>query len=151
MSQPYGFTWIEKAVLAAMARPESLEEMQWLREHGVELLISLTEDPPRRDWLNEAGLLLFHVPVPDMEAPTQEQLVRCVSAIIRANERKMGVGVHCGAGLGRTGVVLACWFVSKGYSAANAIARVRRLRPGSIETDEQAGAIHEFAGHHGAV
>ena len=72
-----------------------------------------------------------------------------MSAIARANERHMGVAVHCGAGLGRTGVVLACYFVHKGLTAQNAIGRVRRLRPGSIETDEQADAIAEFARQHG--
>lgn len=128
-----------------MARPESPEELAWLRRQGIELLLSLTEDPPRRDWLNDASLLLFHVPVIDMAAPTQEQLDRALSAIQRANERQMGVAVHCGAGLGRTGVVLACYFVSKGLTAQNAIARVRRLRPGSVETEEQADAIVEFA------
>jgi len=145
MPQPDGFSWIEKPLLGAMARPESPDDLTWLRGQGIELLISLTEDPLRRDWVNEAGLLVFHVPVVDMEAPTQEQLERCVSAITRAHDREMGVVVHCGAGLGRTGVVLACYFVNKGLSAQNAIARVRRLRPGSIETEEQADAVVEFA------
>jgi len=149
VSRPQGFTWIDKPLLAALARPESPEELTWLRRQGIELLLSLTEDPPRRDWLNDASLLLFHVPVIDMAAPTQEQLDRAVSAIQRANERQMGVAVHCGAGLGRTGVVLACYFVSKGLTAANAIARVRRLRPGSIETDDQADAVVEFARRRG--
>ena len=62
----------------------------------------------------------------------------------KAHERKMGLAVHCAAGLGRTGVVLACYFIDKGLTAANAIARVRRLRPGSIETEEQEKAIEEF-------
>ncbi len=145
MSQPHGFSWIDKPLLAAMARPESPEELAWLRSEGIEVLLSLTEDPPRRDWLEEAGLLLFHVPVEDMEPPTEEQLERCVSAIQKANAHQMGVAVHCGAGLGRTGVILACYFVDKGLSAANAIARVRRLRPGSIETKQQADAVADFA------
>lgn len=145
MSQPHGFSWIDKPLLAALARPESPEDLEWLRAQGVELLISLTEDPPRSDWVNDAGLLLFHVPVLDMEAPAQGQLDRCVSAISRANEHRMGVAVHCGAGLGRTGVVLACYFVQKGMTAQNAIAWVRRLRPGSIETEEQAEAVAQFS------
>jgi atypical dual specificity phosphatase len=148
MAQPHGFSWIDKPLLAALAQPESADDMRWLRRQGVELLISLTEDRPRRDWVEEAGLLVFHVPVIDMEAPTQEQLERCVSAIARANERHMGVAVHCGAGLGRTGVVLACYFVHTGLTAQNAIGRVRRLRPGSIETDEQADAVVDFARRH---
>lgn len=145
MAAPSGFSWIEKPLLAALARPAGPEDFRWLREQGIELLLSLTEDRPRRDWIDDAGLLVYHEPLEDMEPPEQDQLDRCVSAIVRANERKMGVAVHCGAGLGRTGVVLAAYFVVRGLSAANAIARIRRLRPGSIETDEQAAAVEFYA------
>lgn len=148
MATPEGFTWIEKPLLAALARPSDYEDFGWLRDHGIEVLVSLTEDRPRRDWAEDVGLLVFHEPLTDMEAPSQEQLARTVSAIDRATKRNMGVAVHCGAGLGRTGTVLAAYLVSKGMSAANAIARVRRLRPGSIETDEQEKAVEEFARRH---
>jgi atypical dual specificity phosphatase len=144
MPPPTGFSWIEKPLLAAMARPEAVEDLSWLRSQGIDLMLSLTEDPPRRDWVNSAGLLLIHEPMIDMAAPDQEQLQRCVSAILKAHERKMGVAIHCAAGLGRTGVVLACFFIDKGLNAMNAIARVRRLRPGSIETEDQEVAIEVF-------
>ncbi|HZY85105.1 MAG TPA: dual specificity protein phosphatase family protein [Gemmataceae bacterium] len=145
MAAPQGFSWVEKPLLAALARPAGPEDFTWLRENGIEVLLSLTEDRPRRDWADAANMLVFHEPLEDMEAPSQEQLDRCVSAILRATERHMGVAVHCGAGLGRTGVVLAAYFVARGLSAANAVARVRRLRPGSVETDEQAEAVELFA------
>ncbi len=145
MTQPSGFSWIEKPHLAALARPDGPDELAWLRQQGIQVLVSLTEDPLRRDWVNDAGLMMYHVPMEDMEAPTQEQLDRCISAINRALEQDLGVAVHCGAGMGRTGVVLACYLVSKGQTAENAMARVRRLRPGSIETDEQAESVMEFA------
>jgi atypical dual specificity phosphatase len=149
MATPNGFTWVDKPHLAAMARPSDPGDLTWLRQQGIEVLISLTEERPRRDWVNDAGLLVLHVPVEDMEAPTQDQLDRCISAIERANGQGMGVAVHCGAGLGRTGVILAAYFVAKGLSAQNAIGKVRRLRPGSIETDEQADAVVEFARRRG--
>lgn len=145
MSPPHGFSWIEKPMLAALARPGSVEDLHWLRQQGVQVLISLTEDPPRREWVNEAGMLVFHEPLEDMEPPTQEQLDRCVSAVRKALKGELGVAVHCGAGLGRTGVVLASYMVTTGMSASSAIAKIRRLRPHSIETDEQAESVEWFA------
>ncbi len=145
MAKPHYFSWIEKPHLAAMAYPGGVEELRWLKRHGIEILLSLTEEPPSSRDLRDAGLLLYHVPVVDMTAPTQEDLDRCISAIARGRESGMGVGVHCGAGAGRTGAVLACYFVSEGLSAEEAIRKVRKLRPSSIETDEQLDAVREFA------
>jgi atypical dual specificity phosphatase len=145
MPAPQGFSWVEKPLLAALARPGSAEDVRWLRQQGIEVLLSLTEDRLPRDWTEDASLLVYHEPLEDMEPPTQDQLDRCVSAITKAMEKNMGVAVHCGAGLGRTGVVLAAWLVSRGLSATTAIAKVRRLRPHSIETDEQAEAVEHFA------
>jgi atypical dual specificity phosphatase len=148
MSEPHGFSWVDQPQLAALARPDSQEDLEWLRRQGIDLLVSLTEDPPPQRWINEVGLFLVHEPVIDMEAPSQDQLERCISAIHKANANHFGAAVHCGAGLGRTGVVLACYFIHKGLSANNAIARVRRLRPGSIETEEQTEAVVEYARRH---
>jgi atypical dual specificity phosphatase len=145
MAAPQGFSWIEKPLLAALACPSSPEDLLWLRKQGIEVLVSLTEERPRRDWVEQADLLVFHEPMEDMEPPTQEQLERCVSAIRRATDRNMGVAVHCGAGLGRTGTVLAAYFVAKGMAPGAAIANVRRLRPGSVETEEQVEAVMTFA------
>jgi atypical dual specificity phosphatase len=145
MSPPAGFSWIDRPHLAASARPDGPEELAWLRQQGVQILLSLTEYPVRRDWVNDAGLMVMHVPVVDMEAPTQEQLDRCVSALNRARVQNMGVVVHCTAGLGRTGTVLAAYLVAQGFTPRAAIARVRELRPGSIETEDQVQAVEEFA------
>jgi atypical dual specificity phosphatase len=145
MSAPDGFTWVDPPLLAAMARPAAADEYEWLREQGVHLVISLCEDPPSRTWLNDAGLFSMRIPVEDMQPPTQHQVDVCLSAIEKAHARNFAVAVHCGAGLGRTGTMLACYFVKKGMSAPASISHVRRIRPGSIETSEQADAITDYA------
>ena len=53
--------------------------------------------------------------------------------------------MHCGAGIGRTGTMIACYLVDKGFSAEEAIQLVRQARPGSIETREQEQVIHDLA------
>ncbi|MGL4423999.1 MAG: dual specificity protein phosphatase 23 [Gemmataceae bacterium] len=142
---PYGFSWIDEPRVAGLAYPHALEDLQWLRANGVQVLLSLTESPPPRQAINEAGLLSIHVPIPDMNPPSEQQLNQIIAAIRKANATEMGVAVHCAAGRGRTGTVLAAHLVSKGLSALEAIRRVRELRPGSIETPEQERAVVRFA------
>ncbi len=143
MQTPDGFSWIEKGRLGAMGRPNR-SDLQWLRAHGVDVLISLTEEPPPRRDIDEAGLMLVHVPVVDMTSPTSDDLEKCISTILKSHQSGLGVAVHCGAGLGRTGVILACYLVQTGMKPEEAIRKVRRLRPGSIETEDQESTIIQF-------
>jgi len=145
MPAPHGFSWVERPKLAALAQPRDRDDFTWLRAHGIQVLLSLSEEPPRRDWINDAGLMVVHEPVEDYAAPTQDQLDRCVSVLGRARAQDMGVAVHCTAGRGRTGTVLAAWFVAAGMDAQQAVERIRQLRPGSVETEEQEEAVKEFA------
>ena len=55
------------------------------------------------------------------------------------------VVVTCYAGLGRTGVVLACYLVQHGYAPAAAIDHLRQLRPRSVITPEQEAAVYAYA------
>jgi atypical dual specificity phosphatase len=145
---PYGFSWIDPPHLAALARPDAAD-LAWLRENGVQVLISLTESPLPRNWVNDAGLMAVHIPVTDFTAPTERQLRLAVDTIDRAKRSGMGVAVHCGAGKGRTGTVLAAYLVSAGMNAREAIRKVRELRPGSVETAEQERAVIEWGERNG--
>ena len=142
---PPGFSWVDRPYLAALAQPRAAEDLAWLRRSGIEVLVSLSEDPPPRHWVNEAGLMLVHVPVVDMTAPSLRQLEQAVDAIDRTNRSGMAAAVHCTAGLGRTGTVLAGYFVAKGMRPEAAIEKVRELRPGSIETLDQERVVEEYA------
>ena len=53
--------------------------------------------------------------------------------------------LHCDAGLGRTGTVLAAYLVSRGESASAALEKVRAMRPGSVETPDQEQVITKYA------
>src|SRR5262245_32062487 len=144
MSRPYFFSWIDEPLLAASAEPAGPEQLAWLRGQGIDILVTLTEEPLPRTWVDGAGLMCVHVPIPDMDVPTVGQIDQVMSVIDKARTSGMGVAVHCLAGRGRTGTILAAYFVHAGLPAGEAMQKVRELRPGSIEVTEQEDAIREY-------
>ncbi|KDO18008.1 hypothetical protein SPRG_21775 [Saprolegnia parasitica CBS 223.65] len=88
----------------------------------------------------------------DMTSPNLSLMldIATVMASVLAQAQQK-VAVHCHAGyVGRTGLAIACTLIFQhGISAAEAIAIVRRGRPGSIQTHGQVafvGRFHEYLG-----
>jgi atypical dual specificity phosphatase len=138
--------WIEEGSLLGCPYPRRDRSLAELSERGVSLLVNLHErqhDPVR---LKHHGLTEVHLPLRDFAAPSPEQIERGVAAIVEAQGAGEVVAVHCGGGFGRTGTLLACYLIQRhGLDAAEAIQRVRKARPGSVETREQAEAVEAFA------
>lgn len=146
-----GFSWIVQRELAAMPLPgrdRPLEQdVAYLDQEGIRVLVSLTEDPPDGTVLEFRGIDQEHIPVQDFNPPTLEQMIEFVAVVEKSVAADMPVGVHCTAGLGRSGTMAAAYLVAEGASATEAIATVRQLRPGSIETTTQEEAVRRFEEH----
>lgn len=136
------FSWVEPEVLAAMGYPRDLDAVA---ATGVVTLVSLTEVPPDPDAVATAGMAHVHIPIQDYTAPTLQQMLVFVETVEDGIDAGEPVGVHCAAGLGRSGTMAAAWFISQGMSADEALATIRELRPGSVETLAQEQVLEEFA------
>ena len=139
------FSWLIEDEIAGMAKPaSSVYDFESLKEKGLDAIVSLSEYPLSEVLIEEFGFSVKHIPVRDFQPPTLEQVEDFVAFAKNARSEGKKLVVHCDAGVGRTGTMLACYLVSKGHSATDAIEEVRTKRLGSIETIEQEEVVLEF-------
>jgi len=147
------FSFVIEGKLAGMARPgrsRPLEDdIEFLKAQGIGAIVSMTERPLDERVVRSLGLRYLHLPVPDYCSPTIQQIGEFL-AFLDAGDSGGAVVVHCYAGQGRTGTMLACALVHQGLSAEEAIRTVRAKRPPSIDTFVQEQVIFDFAALRGA-
>lgn len=91
----------------------------------------------------------LHLPIADMGTPDAafERQWRVAGPGLHARLRDgFDVVVHCKGGLGRAGTIAARLLVELGMSPTHAIAQVRDVRPGALETQEQVQYVHRLSG-----
>ncbi len=138
------FDWLFEDKVAAMPYPESDDAFTLLDGMGIRAMLNLSEVPYPYEAPYKIGMLTRHIPVADFTAPTLDQVKEAVAVISSCLERGMPVAVHCMAGLGRTGTILACYLVGMNIEANKAVITIREWRPGSIETPEQEDVVFEY-------
>ena len=142
----YRVEWVMEGKLAGMALPDGTpDDWDKLKARGIGAVVNLTQygtycSPP-----TDNGLAYLHLPIPDFHAPTPAQVERFIRFCDDYINVGRAVAVHCLAGRGRTGTMAACYMVHMGMGAEEAMAVVRRVRRGSIETDVQEDAVRRYA------
>jgi atypical dual specificity phosphatase len=115
--------------------------LDWLHAAGVSVLVNLTESTYRDDRFR-----IHRIPLPDGRAPGEAAIARFCGLVGRELLAGSRIYAHCVAGCGRTGTMMACYLVYRERcDGPEAVARVRALRPCSVENDAQADAVRGWA------
>lgn len=146
---PRGFLWLKRGQLAGTPLPGVYFDMEYdlkaLCRCGVTTLINLTETSLDESRLKPFGIKSIWEAVPDMEAPSIEQGIRLCQCIDELLANKKVIAIHCRAGLGRTGTILATHLIWEGNSALDALETVRSIEPRWVQSQAQVDFLEAFA------
>ena len=94
--------------------------------------------------LPEMELTVLTAVVNAATPPTVAQIQMLLARMSAAMRRGEVLAVHCLAGLGRTGTVLAAWLVREGLTAEEALRRVRLIDAQYVQSEAQEALLYEY-------
>jgi Cyclin-dependent kinase inhibitor 3 (CDKN3) len=123
-------------------------DMSVIREWKPAIVVSMTEAAEIAESGSEdlpallaaSGIDWRHFPVVDFgvpEAAMQPQWAALSAELHARLDAGEGVLLHCMGGLGRSGMIALRLAVERGEGAEAALARLRMVRPGAVETEAQ--------------
>lgn len=121
------------------------DELAVLQAAGIRAVVSLLNIPSDESVYASAGFSFLCLPVPDGGAPTMEQATEFVAFVNGHRAAGRAVAVHCEAGVGRTGTMLAVYLISEGASAQSAIEAVREVEKTAVESARQIQFLEQYA------
>jgi len=142
---------IEGGRLAGLPGPAYMEwDFGRLRKMGYSVVVSLECSRLNTFEIEDAGFEHRKICVEDFTSPTFDQMDEFVDYL----QRKLGEGkkvlVHCYAGRGRTGTMLAAYLIRHGMTAEASIREIREKAQSAYGTlvgviePEQEEALHRY-------
>ncbi|MBC8184937.1 dual specificity protein phosphatase family protein [candidate division KSB1 bacterium] len=129
--------WLIPGQLGGMPRPLNACDFKEMKDKQVKAVVNLLASFQNQSIYEKSGLEFIWLPMQDMTAPNLKQVLLFKDFVDQKLKEKKPVAVHCFAGQGRTGTMLASWLVLNQTKPKAAIKQVRSANPKAIENQVQ--------------
>jgi cell division cycle 14 len=134
---PEGRRWVDVSVKGQFSHrnfsPQHHAEI--LRQFGVQAVVRLNEPQYARSSFTDAGIAVADLSFEDCTPPPVDVAAKFLAI---AEALPGALAVHCKAGLGRTGTLIALYMMKHhGFTAREAMGWLRIVRPGSVIGEQQ--------------
>lgn len=150
IERPTNFSWVIPEKLAGSGLPSSLDQLTWIAAKGIRTVITVREIPLPDIWVKKVTSQFdmfenYFLKTDDYDAPTIQEITKVVDHIDKKIKSNLPVLVHCAAGKGRTGTILAAYLINKErLTPEAAVKKLRLMRPGSVQSERQELAINYY-------
>lgn len=132
----YPLKWIAENLAVGYA-PRSDGDLEEIKAQGISAIVNLCGECYDLHVIEEnGGFRVYFLPLPDESAPEMEELEKTVAWIDESISSGNKVLVHCRFGIGRTGTLVAAYFLSKGYSLKEALQKMDHTPSGPFSREQ---------------
>ena len=107
----FEFYWIIENEIAGSSLIHNKSHVELLKRNNIKIVVSLTYPKEVAELLKGTEINHIQLPISDFGVPDDETVENFLSISKIAKENKQPLLVHCYAGCGRTGVMLAIYLM----------------------------------------
>lgn len=139
------FSWVVDQFLAASEYPDDEKKLKFLKSQGIISIVTLSEKKIDDNLLSKYKFRNLYLPIKDFDIPKLNDVLKFLRWMMLMEKWRVPTLVHCDAGIGRTGTMLAIYFISKGKSAKESLELIKEKRGFKVESLKQESFLFDIA------